>query len=63
LIRLGSLGHVGKGSQFGLETPSLTTTRKGYEMATREDLIVLCESAINDLEEIRAFLVNNEVEM
>jgi hypothetical protein len=32
-------------------------------MATKEDLIVLCESAINDLEEVRAYLVNNEVEM
>jgi hypothetical protein len=28
---------------------------------TREDLIVLCESAINDLEEIRAALVNKEI--
>ena len=28
---------------------------------TREDLIVLCEEAINNLEEIRAALVNGEV--
>jgi hypothetical protein len=25
---------------------------------TREDLIVLCEEAINNLEEVRAYLVN-----
>jgi hypothetical protein len=25
---------------------------------TREDLIVLCEEAINNLEEVRAYLIN-----
>ena len=28
---------------------------------TKEDLIVLCEEAINNLEEIRASLVNGDV--
>jgi hypothetical protein len=29
---------------------------------TKEDLIVLCEEAINNLEEVRAYLINNDGE-
>jgi len=33
-------------------------TREKEKAMTREDLIVLCEEAINNLEEVRAYLVN-----
>jgi hypothetical protein len=28
---------------------------------TKEDLIVLCEEAINNLEEVRAYLINENI--
>jgi hypothetical protein len=34
--------------------------RERARTMTREDLIVLCEEAINNLEEVRAYLVNEK---